>query len=149
MKKTILNISVDPSRPATTGHRAKRIGPAPLSPTHEAKALALKDRLLKGARHANTLRGLAMNIMKRPINSAGHTMVENCEGLARRPSMRNMSSCISHVMPSKNFRTSLFIGISTLFPMMMAATYSDRRPLPFRTEAMPLAKNPMLSIITE
>ena len=149
MKNTMLNISVDPSRPATTGQSAKRMGPAPLSPTQEAKALALNDRPLKGARHRNTLSGLATNIMNRPIISAGHAMEENCDGLARRPSIKNMSSCISQVMPSKNLRTSLFMGISALLPMTMAAMYNASRPFPNSSDAMPLAKKPMLRTITE
>ena len=75
---------------------------------------------MKGASERKTLAGLATNIMNSPMSTAGSNSSIICDGLARSPSIRNISSCMSHVIPSKNFRTSLLLGISALLPMTIA-----------------------------
>ena len=136
----MLNMSSAPSSPATTGHRAKRMGPAPLRPTQEVNSLARVDRPRKGSRHRNTLAGRDTKIMKRPITRAGTSIGSILDGLARRPSIRNITSCISHVMPLKKLRISFRWGMSARLPIMRAVTYSASRPFPIRRPATPLAK---------
>ena len=121
IRNTMLNISEAPSRPASTGARANRMGPAPLMPTHDVNNLALKESFLKGSRHSSTLAGRAMNIINRPISRAGIIIGTIWEGLASSPSSRNITSCISQVIPSKKLRISLRRGSSALLPMIMAA----------------------------
>ena len=149
MKKTMLKMSVLPSRPATTGQRANRIGPAPLRPTQETNSLALGVIFLKGRRHRKTLAGRATIIIKAPMIMAGRAMPPNSEGLARRPSIRNISNCISQVIPLKKLRISFLYGSLALLPMTIAQTYRARRPFPYSMDARPLVRKPILSMRME
>ena len=121
-RNTMLKIVLDPSRPASTGVRAKRMGPAPFRPTQEVNSLARVENPLNGRRLRKTPNGRATKIRKRPTIRAGRKTSPISEGRASRPSIRNMSNWHNQVMLSKNFSTSRLAGMVGELPMMMAVT---------------------------
>ena len=72
-----------------------------------------------------------------------------CDGRASNPNNRNMMSCESHVIPSKNRITSFLNGRFGVLPITIADTYSDKSPFPPMDDAKPLANSAILRIIIE
>jgi hypothetical protein len=89
------------SRPLSNGVIASRIETAPRSPTHEMKAVSCRG-MLNGSRQSQTATGRAMKIRNSPRPIDTGRMVRNCEGVANRPSTRNMMIWASHDTPSWN-----------------------------------------------
>ena len=87
------------SSPPSSGVIASRIDTAPRSPTHDTKAVSGREKR-NGARQSQTETGRATKISTRPSATAAGSIAGNSEGVANRPSTRNMMICASHDTPS-------------------------------------------------
>ena len=89
------------------GRMASRIETAPRRPTQATKPVS-RWVYSNGSRHSHTASGRAMKTRNTASAIAGRAICGNCDGVASRPSTRNMMICASHVMPSWKRRIEVF-----------------------------------------
>ena len=123
---------------------ANAIEAAPRIPAKETKSICLSLQR-NGTSSRNIAAGLATNVRKSAVKSAGVATPGSLDGDARSPSMKKSSICISPVRLSKNRRLSSFSGIR-LLPMTMPARYTARYPLPDSSSAPAYVISPAPSI---
>ena len=88
----------------SSGVMASRIDTAPRRPTQEMKAVSARGKR-NGSRQSQTASGRATKIRNRPSTTEPSRIDGNCDGVANRPSTRNMMIWASHDTPSwKRFR---------------------------------------------
>jgi len=99
MMKTMLKYMSPFATPPSPGRIASMIDTAPRRPTHPVKAFS---RHLKrnGSRHSQTASGRAISVRTNARMIAGIATAPNSDGVARRPSVKNMPICASQVMPT-------------------------------------------------
>ena len=86
--------------PPTIAIIANTIDAAPLRPAHDTTRYC-EIFVLNGASTVATANGLAMNVINSAINIDGYKTVNIFDGNDKSPKRKNISICISPVIPSK------------------------------------------------
>lgn len=87
---------------------AKTMDDAPLRPAKATKSICL-SLLLNGSITRKTAIGLATTIINNPVRSAGPITAGILDGNDKSPNRKNISTCISPVVPSKKLTRFLLL----------------------------------------
>lgn len=127
-KNTTLKITGASGTPASSGKVASTIGTAPRSPAQDTISLSARVSGVQ-ASAISTLTGRATNARNSATASPLPATGGSCEGKTSRPSVRNITICISQAVPSWK-RTIERLWMKCRLPSTMPARYTARKPLP-------------------